>query len=159
MRTTKGRALFDMVIDVLKLKQSGSTSANISFSYTADDDLLAMPGARFKGDVLITGTADVKDKDLYVYITISYIVAGECSRCLGYAEKKVEYSFDAVFSLFPAEDCYLYKSGKADITPAVNEAIVLSRPLVIYCKPDCKGLCPVCGADLNVTDCGHQNNF
>ena len=30
----------------------------------------------------------------------------------------------------------------------------LNLPLISVCKPDCKGLCPVCGANRNVTGCG-----
>ena len=31
----------------------------------------------------------------------------------------------------------------------------METPFVVLCKPDCKGLCPVCGANLNEGDCEH----
>ena len=33
--------------------------------------------------------------------------------------------------------------------------LVLGFPAFPLCRPDCAGLCPVCGADRNTTDCGH----
>jgi len=34
---------------------------------------------------------------------------------------------------------------------------MLEIPINPICKPDCKGLCSVCGEDLNARDCGHQS--
>jgi uncharacterized protein len=33
---------------------------------------------------------------------------------------------------------------------------VLAFPAAPLCRPDCAGLCQRCGADRNVTDCGHE---
>ena len=41
-----------------------------------------------------------------------------------------------------------------DVTPRVQEAVVLEEPIQLLCKPDCRGLCPRCGADRNAGDCG-----
>jgi uncharacterized protein len=40
----------------------------------------------------------------------------------------------------------------------VREAVLLDLPLAPLCRPDCAGLCPECGADLNAGDCGHRPN-
>jgi uncharacterized protein len=42
-----------------------------------------------------------------------------------------------------------------DLDPVVREQVLLALPVSVVCKEDCKGLCPVCGQDLNVQDCGH----
>lgn len=41
------------------------------------------------------------------------------------------------------------------LDPIVSEQLLLALPLSVLCKEDCKGLCTVCGEDLNVTECGH----
>jgi uncharacterized protein len=38
----------------------------------------------------------------------------------------------------------------------VREAISLAEPITVLCRPDCRGLCLICGADLN-TDPSHQH--
>ncbi len=144
-----------MIIDILKLKQEPGATKHFGFEYAADDSLLGLPSARFCANVSIGCDATAIGRDLYVDMTIDYAVTAPCSRCLEHAETSVSYFFSTKFTLFPEEDAYLYKSGRADLTPAVEEAILLSQPNVIYCKPDCKGLCPVCGANLNEGGCKH----
>ena len=40
-----------------------------------------------------------------------------------------------------------------DLGEPINDAVVMDTPFVVLCKPDCRGLCPVCGANLNVEQC------
>jgi uncharacterized protein len=42
-----------------------------------------------------------------------------------------------------------------DLSDTVLGALCLDIPYVVLCREDCKGLCPVCGENLNHTDCGH----
>lgn len=41
-----------------------------------------------------------------------------------------------------------------DLGDAISDAVVMDTPFVVLCQPDCKGLCPTCGANLNEGDCG-----
>lgn len=41
-----------------------------------------------------------------------------------------------------------------DLLPMVRDAIHLAVPIAPRCRPDCRGLCPICGADLNKGQCG-----
>lgn len=43
--------------------------------------------------------------------------------------------------------------GQIDIALQVSEALSLGIPMKALCRPDCKGLCPVCGCNLNETKC------
>jgi uncharacterized protein len=38
----------------------------------------------------------------------------------------------------------------------LREQMLLGLPMDVLCKPDCKGLCVVCGQDRNQVDCGHE---
>ena len=42
-----------------------------------------------------------------------------------------------------------------DLTDAISSALLMETPYVVLCREDCKGLCPVCGENLNQVDCGH----
>jgi uncharacterized protein len=47
-------------------------------------------------------------------------------------------------------------NGKSiDMNPIVREQLLLALPVTVVCKEACKGLCTVCGNDLNESDCGH----
>jgi uncharacterized protein len=42
-----------------------------------------------------------------------------------------------------------------DLEEGFRENLLLDLPLKRLCRPDCRGLCPVCGANRNEVDCGH----
>jgi uncharacterized protein len=43
-----------------------------------------------------------------------------------------------------------------DLTPLLREELILATPLAPLCRPDCAGLCPVCGEDLNLRPHAHD---
>jgi uncharacterized protein len=55
-----------------------------------------------------------------------------------------------------AEEGYQVTGDHAHLEPVVRDAVILAMPLNPLHAPDCKGLCPVCGGDLNEVDCGHR---
>ena len=148
-----------MIIDLNKLKREGKTEEEFVFAFKADDTKLLLPAAKYDGDVKVTALIELSGRDVFADVTLDYVIAGECSRCLEPARQNVSCSFEAKFSLNPGADDgeYGYSGGKIDLTDCVNENLILSVPATIYCKPDCKGLCPVCGANRNLTDCGHND--
>lgn len=146
----------EMIIDIVRLKKEGAKTAEFDFSYHAPDGLVAfLPNARFDGDVRVKAHVSIEGNDAIADLDISYRISGECSRCLDPAFKDISYGFEAKFALRPQEDEYALKGGRADLKRCVEEAIVLSLPSVIYCREDCRGLCPVCGANLNRETCEH----
>jgi uncharacterized protein len=44
-----------------------------------------------------------------------------------------------------------------DITPTIQDVFLISRPLKLLCREDCKGLCANCGVNLNHKNCNCQN--
>jgi uncharacterized protein len=44
--------------------------------------------------------------------------------------------------------------GRVDLREIATEQIYLSLPMKPVCREDCKGLCPACGANRNVDECG-----
>lgn len=94
-------------------------------------------------------------------------VEGVCDRCLEPAEFDVASEVDEYF-LFeePAEEVseddddaldyfVVNPDNTIDLSDALMSAIIMETPFVVLCDPDCKGLCPVCGENLNERDCGH----
>jgi uncharacterized protein len=41
-----------------------------------------------------------------------------------------------------------------DVTEAIRQDLLLALPMVPVCRPDCRGLCPRCGTNLNDQECG-----
>jgi uncharacterized protein len=79
-------------------------------------------------------------------------------RCLGHAEVPLEVAAREIHDFEgprgDAADEQLRSDyvadGRLDVGAWVRDAIALALPEQILCRPDCAGLCPVCGKDLNV---------
>lgn len=92
-------------------------------------------------------------------------VVGTCDRCLEPAEFDVAgevdgyYLFEEPEHLAEDEDEADYElvspDNTIDLSGALVSALVMETPFVVLCREDCRGLCPVCGANLNEEDCGH----
>jgi uncharacterized protein len=46
-----------------------------------------------------------------------------------------------------------YEGDEVDLLPAVRDTLVLALPIAPVCSPKCKGLCPICGQNLNRGSC------
>lgn len=87
------------------------------------------------------------------------VPALECDRCLAPVERDVEEKFFHVVVTETANDPddaeYLpAPDAMLDLAEVAMTDLRLSMPTKILCKPDCKGLCPVCGQNRNTGDCG-----
>jgi uncharacterized protein len=84
-------------------------------------------------------------------------VEGPCMRCLGAASPEVPVDAREIDQ--PGEDDQLdspYVDGdELALTEWAHDALALALPVQILCGPDCAGLCPVCGEDLNLTPHEH----
>ena len=84
---------------------------------------------------------------------------GPCVRCLGPAGVTVDVDERQIDQ--PGDDEELsseYVQGdELDVHSWARDALALSLPTQIICRPDCRGLCPVCGENLNEADPGHAH--
>ena len=77
-----------------------------------------------------------------------------CRRCLKPAQGELEVDFQELFEADPREgETYRLRHDSIDLEPLAREALTLDLPLAPLCTADCRGLCPTCGADLNLGDC------
>lgn len=142
-----------MIIDIRKLSFNGKQESEFSFKYEPQG-ILTLPNSSFLSPLDVYGNVELHGKDVYVDGVIKGTIVGECSRCLERAEYELNVEFSERFVEFePDEFDYLYKLGKLDLTEMVNDNILSNLPTVIYCKEDCKGLCPICGQNLNLNQC------
>ncbi len=105
---------------------------------------------------------------------VSAEVALECSRCLEMFDLPVEATLEEqyqpiidVFTGAPVSkkeeegevDDLVFNidtNHMMDLTEPVRQALLVALPMKPLCREDCKGICPVCGANLNETHCDHN---
>jgi uncharacterized protein len=84
----------------------------------------------------------------------------ECVRCLEPYLQAVSFSFTDLYAFdkrsVSESDLLVPEEGQIDLTPLLREYALLEIPIQPVCRAECKGLCPVCGENLNRVDCGHR---
>ena len=91
--------------------------------------------------------------------TAEVVLRMQCGRCLKEVEQTVPLSFSVEVSApdVPLEemDDQVFMDGYSlNVEELVSNEILMSLPAKVVCKPDCKGICKVCGKDLNLGECG-----
>jgi uncharacterized protein len=84
---------------------------------------------------------------------------GPCMRCLEPASPTFDVDAREVHQAGAAEELtspYVNASDELDFVGWVRDALALELPTQLTCRPDCAGLCGVCGANLN-EDPGHRH--
>ncbi len=141
-------------------KVLGCPGASLPFSATVDlSDLCYGISYPVSEPVLAEGvvrnTADV----LMMEGTISTCIHGICDRCASDFDREIRLPLNAVLVTELAdeenEDEWIFplEGDSADLDDIVRTVFVLNLDSQLLCKPDCKGLCPRCGKNLNEGPC------
>ena len=98
---------------------------------------------------------------------VEAVVELECARCLRPHRITLDIRVERECSLEQIDDPESYverddelppipivNGDEIDLGELVRQLIILHTPPRSLCRPDCKGLCPTCGADLNEGPCG-----
>ena len=88
--------------------------------------------------------------DLTVQVHVEWERSFACSLCLEEFNNLFEKDFTLHYDIKGLE--------VVNIDSDVRDEIVLDYPIRILCRPDCKGLCPSCGANLNDDPCDCKNS-
>ena len=145
-----------MDINVKPLLTGEKREIEFSFEIPLDYD---ENGYKITDNAMIDGT--VKDMGGYVLLTAkcSAEYKTACARCLEPISGVCEIMFTRpVATKLEAEDTeeeYILvgEGASVNIDEPVSEELLLSLPFRSLCKEDCKGLCPKCGCNKNVTEC------
>lgn len=87
-------------------------------------------------------------------------VEGPCMRCLAPASVSVDVDAREYHATDPGDEDELRSdyvdAGDLTVDAWARDQVALNLPDQILCRPDCAGLCPVCGKDLNVEPHTHE---
>jgi uncharacterized protein len=84
----------------------------------------------------------------------------ECVRCLETYTQLLKWTVTDLYAFdkrnMTESGLLAPEDGQIDLEPLLREYALLEIPISPLHSPDCKGLCPVCGENLNKIDCGHR---
>ena len=127
------------------------------------------------GPLATSGRAEVihehrGPKDIVADIRLKGSYSGRfmvpCARCVEPVEIPLESEFDLIFRPIgadaeapersitaPETEIGYYQKDSLALEDVLREQVLLALPVRTLCKPDCKGLCPRCGANRNLQAC------
>ena len=152
-----------MRIELDKLEETGASFAH---RYEPEEIVLDEEHARLTKPPEVSGRVIRKGHEVRLRGKITAGAEVDCDRCLKTVVVPVETDFDVKY--IPAAD---YRSSDAaelqeedlsvsffegktiDVDELVREQVLLAMPARALCNEECKGLCPVCGANRNTDSC------
>lgn len=143
-----------LIIDITNSLHRAGEVYNHVCRLHLDNNLLPYAYAEWSEDVLVDIDYRSIDGEVDVIgdITLSY--SGGCDRCGEITSNSLVVTLDDTF--YPQAsntDDYTYSGNKLDLTQAIIDNILLQLPTSLLCSEQCKGLCPVCGTNLTVSQC------
>jgi uncharacterized protein len=123
-------------------------------------------GTHIEGSIRVGGVVTMEGDNLRVHGQVAADLVTVCTRCgepLVYPLRS-EFELRLIkghaaevgteLQLTPEDfDRGYYEGIMVDLAPFFREEIALAVPVQILCREDCHGLCPSCGANLNLAPC------
>jgi uncharacterized protein len=135
------------------LEASPGTSRVIELDY---------PNIQLEGDVILSPLkgefqAIRNSKGIYITGKLYSKIDAECARCLEPVTLDITFQLDDLFyyppHTAPQGEFTVGEDGFLDLAPLVRQLSLLEIPMQLFCRPDCKGLCSICGQNLNEAEC------
>ncbi len=133
-----------------------------------DEGTLNYHGAEFRqtGALAVKATAELVGAEIRIRGRFEVRVVAVCDRCLAEVEIPVSRDFDLFYrplstiaheeevEVSPDEvEVGFYRPEGIELADVLIEQVILAMPMKIVCRPDCQGLCPVCGINRNQQKC------
>jgi uncharacterized protein len=156
-----------MFIDTNKISEKGLIVSN---SFSLDEDMLIEENAFFLDDLKYHVLFKQDVDRIEAKGNIKTMISLGCVKCLDDFELNIDLNFDII--LFPTNlvnseshsigsdemEYIFYDDNRIDLIKILLEQINLFIPYNPICKPNCKGICPNCGTNLNYAKCKCENS-
>jgi uncharacterized protein len=151
-----------MIIELTKIKSEG---LHIERVFKSDDIVLHAEEAEIKEPVSIDIWIKKINKRFRFRGSLKSSINMQCARCLLSFKLPVSTTFDLIYAphqkLSEGEielkqddmNISFLLQEQIDLKDIIREQILLIIPMKPLCSPDCRGLCPECGINLNIQGC------
>jgi uncharacterized protein len=167
------RLSVEKITDVGRACRVSFTADELNRQLSQTQDALPAP---FAGDALIDYRLSRVEQRLLLDGEITADLSLQCGRCLTALAERLDESFSIALNIVKEEgpvseemelddeqiNSIFLVDGEVDLLPVLQEQLLMSLPMHALCSENCSGLCPYCGANLNISKCScepkHFNN-
>ncbi len=146
-----------MIVDLSSLFDSEGESIKIACELDLSH-VVRWGRKLFSQPVKITGSAENRAGIVRMSYAADFILDAVCDRCLTSLTRPWQMKFSHIMVLSlnreDNDEFIVIPDGRLDLAELATSDILLELPTLIVCDEGCKGLCPICGKNLNTGDCG-----
>lgn len=153
-----------MKINILQAKKEIGSQETFEFVTSAGVLDLEGEGPWTGSEIKVEGDLTNNGRILKIKGVIHATANYQCSYCLEDFTTKMEIPFSEDYQEGSSEevdeeaDLAYYNGDEIDIADLIRESVILAEPLKVVCSKSCRGLCPQCGTNLNLTKCSCNDN-
>ena len=151
----------NMIINLASALKHPGQSFSFSVEGIIDDIDLYGDVIKVNNPVKVNGTIMYTGNNFVAKGSFAAEYTTSCALCFDEVNDKLNCEFVEEYELgdeFENPDIYSFTGSTVDITKMVTDNICLNLPLKHLCTDECKGLCPVCGGNLNKESCTCSKN-
>ncbi len=149
-----------MKVNFRQLKSGG---VELNFSESAEELDLELDGIKLPEPIKVDLDVNKSGDEIIFQGRLSALAELECSRCLDIFELPINSNLQFLVHMLEedglddtGDDDFVVLPKTAqdyDISKRVREVVILGLPLKALCSESCKGLCSLCGVNLNEAEC------
>ncbi len=149
-----------MKINLKQIFNIVGESKDIEYDITVGE-LSDIKGYKFSSPVKVNGRVYNRVGIVNLKYSVDFSLMIVCDRCLNVFLRDYHFDFDHVVvpSLSGENDDYIVAEGESiELNEIAVTDLLLQLPTKNLCRDDCKGLCMICGCDLNESECNCLKN-
>ncbi len=149
----------------IEIDKIGSKGLELNDRVALDEDMLIEEESFFLDEIVYRVRLSREGSKVRARGSLRTLVSLPCVGCLEPYELRIDSRFDII--LFPVElvemtnaslssddmEYIFFEGERIDLAKILMEQVNLFIPYKPVCSPECKGLCPTCGANLNYESC------
>lgn len=133
----------------MKIKVDNIPPDGLTLSGHLDPEALSLgldaQGINFLQPVSAEALIKKTGNEVLADVTLEAAVEYTCSRCLAKIKDIFKKKFNVNYEAKPGDIL--------EIDEDIRQEMILDHPMKVVCSPDCRGLCPNCGQNLNIAEC------
>ncbi len=150
----------------IRTDQIAEEAERIEVNIEPSEIRLGVPCYRLNDPLVFSGTVIKSEDDIYIEGKLQGAIESECSRCLTSFKMPLDLEVNVVYvperevseeegaDIEEGANTFYYSGDTVDLRQEIQDLVLVSLPIKPVCRPECKGLCSQCGADLNEGPCG-----
>ena len=148
-----------MILSIVKAKQEAGKYFDFDINVELNQKFVEDKNYKFLTPARVRGKMCYVNEILHIQAKVEFSLMAICDCCGEEFERHFSFDFNESFvESFNStnSDDYLINQTWVEIEKPVEDVLLLNLPTKMLCRQNCKGLCPICGKNLNNFSCNCQ---